>query len=110
MTVTRAILFLTAAIATGLGAGMVLADRLGDSAEGPAKAEPMPVEAPVRAAKEARLDAACERQTWPYIAPSCLERVSAVRPVVETVTVAQRAPEIATTTLTRTPVLKTASR
>jgi hypothetical protein len=113
MTVIRTTVFVAAALATGLGAGAVLAQRLTESAQPAPAAVPAPVEAPVQASKQARLDAGCDRQTWPYIAAECLQRVAVVRqavPAQPSVTVASRDPQTRTTVLTKTAVLRTASR
>lgn len=74
--------------------------------------ERLPVEAPMRTAKQARLDIGCDRHAWPYIPAHCLERVAAARlgTTEPTVTIARRDAEARTTTLVKVPVLHTASR
>lgn len=126
----RRLAIVAAALVLGLAAGVAVGQppaegRMQAPAAAPAPVAPaaapapMPTEAPVRSIKQARLDH-CERQTWPYITTECLERVAdrSVRPAVAaarakdtvTVTTASRDAATRTTTLVKTPVMKTASR
>jgi hypothetical protein len=71
-------------------------------------AEPMPIEAPTRGIKQARLDDRCGRSTWPYIPAECLKRIAA--PKAPSVTIARHDPESRTTILIKTTPLRTANR
>ncbi|MBT9288584.1 hypothetical protein [Prosthecodimorpha staleyi] len=105
-----ALVSLLAGAAVGMAITRTAADPVpATPAASPAPAaEPMPIEAPTRGIKQARLDDRCGRSTWPYIPAECLKRIAA--PKAPSVTIARHDPENRTTVLIKTPTLRTANR
>lgn len=100
-------------VAAGAALGAVLHQPAAPTAVPERVQERMPEEAPVRASKQARLDAGCTGHAWPYIPAECLERVAtAPRRSLTASAPAALASDASTrtTTATKTPVLRTASR